>query len=551
MFNADSTNPFEASITSEATASQAALKRRGRLSPPLFVRLVTAALVLAAGIVRWFTITGDHATVNVLTFLCVSLACLVLGAWFVFFSGYSRSVRFGSAGFVLLVLVSFAISFRVEHVSGELVPTFRPRWAQKVDETLGSPVPVQRGARADLSQVTSDDFPQFLGPNRDGRVDHVELAHDWKVIKPRLLWKNPIGAGWSAFSAVNGFAVTLEQRGREELVTCYEIDSGRLIWSHATVTRHETIPGGTGPRSTPTIHEGIVYTLGAVGDLLALDGATGERVWNTNLLERYKVPKEEDVDGIAWGRSNSPLVVDDLVIVPAGGPANGPWVSLAAFHRKTGELVWEAGNQQVSYSSPILATIDGVRQIVCIHEKSVAGHDPKSGKILWSHDWPGRSNGDANVSQPVPIGDRELFLSKGYGKGAMLLDLKADSPQSFSVKTLWEDQTLLKTKFTNVVLYQGHVYGLSDGILECVNVSNGKRQWKKGRYLQGQILGVSDVILIQAESGEVAMVEANPEGYRELGRFTAIEGKTWNNLCLFGKRLLVRNAEQAACYELP
>jgi outer membrane protein assembly factor BamB len=349
---------------------------------------------------------------------------------------------------------------------------------------------------------------------------------------------------------VNGYAVTMEQRGPDELVTCYDMDSGKLIWSHATQTRHVTVPGGIGPRSTPTIHGGRVYALGATGEFVCLEGANGQLKWRTNLLERYHVPDGTDEQGVAWGRSGSPLVVDDLVIVPAGGPSAGPHISLAAFHRETGELAWEAGDQQVSYSSPMLATLAGQRQVVCVHEKSVSGHDLLTGKTLWSQEWLGSSIQDANVAQPVPVGEDRLFLSKGYGRGAALFQLSS-GPMGTLVSDVWRNPNLLKTKFANVILFQGHVYGLSDGILECVEIASGQRMWKKGRYGQGQILGVGGVILVLAESGEVAMVAASPDGFQELGRFAAIQGITWNNLCLYGKRLLVRNSEESACYELP
>jgi outer membrane protein assembly factor BamB len=545
-------NPFESPRSSEPESTGTIQPaRRGRLIPPFSVRLIAAGFVLTAGIVRWFTITGDHAIVNILTFVCGLFACITIGLWFTFFSGYTRTTRFGTVMAVVGCIVLFFTAMRVEHVSGELVPTFQPRWAKKIDETLQPATPSDSGAAADLATATSDDFPQFLGPQRTGRVEHVKLGQDWNSNPPRQLWKQSIGAGWSAFSAANGFAVTQEQRGTDELVTCYEITSGKLVWSHATRTRHQTLPGGVGPRSTPAIHGGYVYALGATGEFVCLDGTNGKLVWRTNLLERYKVPPGTDELGVGWGRSNSPLVVDDLVIVPAGGPAAGPWVSLAAFHRKTGELAWEAGNQQVSFSSPTLATLAGKKQVVCIFEKSVAGHELETGKQLWSFDWPGNSTQDANVSQPMPIDEDKLLLSKGYSRGAALIRLAQKSPMEFSVDEVWRDPTILKTKFTNVVVYQGHAYGLSDGIMECVELATGRRQWKKGRYGQGQILGVADLILIQAESGEVAMVSATPSGFNELGRFQAIDGKTWNNLCLYGNRLLTRNSEEAACYELP
>jgi outer membrane protein assembly factor BamB len=273
-------------------------------------------------------------------------------------------------------------------------------------------------------------------------------------------------------------------------------------------------------------------------------------IWADNMLERYRVPPGEDEKGVAWGRAGSPLIVDDLVVVPAGGPADGPKVSLAAFHKENGDLVWEGGSSQVSYSSPVLATLAGTRQIVSVNEATVTGHDPETGKELWAVSWPGLSNQESNASQPAIAGPAEILVSKGYSQGAMLLRL-SHSNDSWNTEEVWRHSTVLKTKFTNVVIHDGHVYGLSDGILECVELASGKRQWKKGRFNQGQILGVRDLVLVQAESGDIALVEASPEAFRELGRFHALDGISWNNLCLSGKRLLVRNSEQAACYELP
>lgn len=552
MSSAESdSNPFDPPREGGGSASVAGSSRRRSLIPPFVVRLIAAAFILSAGIVRWFTITGDHAIVNVLTFLCGVLACLTLGVWFTFFSGYRRSVRWGGTFGIVGFIALFFIVYRVENVSGELVPTFRPRWTKRADEMLKPAAAADSAATADLATTTSDDFPQFLGPHRTGRIDHVTLAQDWKATPPKQLWKQPIGAGWSAFSAVNGFAVTMEQRGPKELVTCYEIATGKLIWSHATETRHETVPGGIGPRSTPTIAGGMVYALGATGEFVCLQGTDGTVLWRHNLLELFHVSPGTDESGVAWGRSGSPLVVADRVIVPAGGPAGGPYVSLAAFNRLTGELAWEAGGEQVSYSSPILTTLDGVAQIICVHEKSVTGNDPQTGKQLWSIEWIGNSTQNANVSQPVPFGENHLLLSKGYGQGAAAVKVAAKSPTEFTISDLWRDRTVLKTKFTNVVVYQDHAYALSDGILECIELATGKRRWKQGRFGQGQILGVGDVILVQAESGEIVMVAAKPDGMNELSRFPAIEGTTWNNLCLYGKRLLVRNSQEAACFELP
>ena len=365
-----------------------------------------------------------------------------------------------------------------------------------------------------------------------------------------MLWRQPIGAGWGGFAVVNGVAMTMEQRGELELVTCYRVDDGELIWSYSLEGRHETFMGGIGPRSTPTINDGRVYTQGAFGTVLCLDGASGMKIWSDELLGRYEIPREDDVKAVSWGRSASPLVVDDLVIVPAGGPLGGPHVSLIAYNKINGDVVWESGDRQVSYSSPVLATLGGKRQVLIVNEDNASGHDPSSGRLLWQIEWPGKSNANASVSQAVPLPPNQFLLSKGYGGGAALFQLTPTRSGKFKVQNIWRSTKVLKTKFCNVVIHKNHVYGLSDGILECVELATGRRAWKKGRYGHGQLLGVGDHLLVQMEFGKMALVDATPEEFREVSRFTPLDGKTWNNPTLYGNRLLVRNGLEAACYEL-
>jgi outer membrane protein assembly factor BamB len=343
----------------------------------------------------------------------------------------------------------------------------------------------------------------------------------------------------------------MEQRGEKELVTCYEVSTGRLKWWHAKTGRHDTILGGAGPRSTPTIDGGRVYALGATGILRCLDGTDGSEIWSDNLLARIGVTPAEEMKAVAWGRSASPLVVDELVVVPLGGPLGGPYASLVAFDKQTGELAWTGGDHQVAYASPSLAMIDGVRQILIVNQDYVSGHLPETGEVLWQYPWPGESNANANVSQAVPLLNDHIWLSKGYSGGAMVLQLSRGEDEDWKIAKLWSNEKILNTKLANVVVHDRYVYGLSDGILECADLWAGIRQWKGGRYGHGQILGVGDLLLVQAQSGYVTLAEATPTGHNELGTFAALEGKTWNNPCLYDHYLLVRNAEEAACYELP
>lgn len=490
----------------------------------------------------------DTATRNIVLAAGIAITLLTIFLWYCFRSDYGRLPRrivlFGTLGIIALLIGLF----RYEGVDGNMVLRFVPRWQGIRDRQLGRLQPVPKGMKVDLATTTPDDFPQFLGPYRMPYVPR-ELNPDWKANPPKLLWKRPIGAGWSAFSAVNGFAVTMEQRGDEEWVTCYEIATGRPAWGHAIEARHQNPLGGIGPRSTPTIHSGRVYALGATGVLRCLDGNTGKLLWDEDLLERYGLNQAEDGLLVQWGRSGSPLIVDDMVVVPAGGPA-GKAKSLAAFDAESGEFRWDAGNSQVSYASPTLTGVGGVRHILIVNEASVSGHDPANGRLLWEHPWPGSSTTNANASQAVVLPGHRVLLTKGYGGGAECLQITGGSGQ-LKAETVWKSNRVLLTKFTNVTVIDGFVYGLSDGILQCVDPEDGRSEWKKGRYGHGQILGVGRLILVVTEkTGELVLVEATPEGHVELGRIKALDGITWNNLCLCGKKLLVRNGEEAACFEL-
>jgi outer membrane protein assembly factor BamB len=244
-------------------------------------------------------------------------------------------------------------------------------------------------------------------------------------------------------------------------------------------------------------------------------------------------------------------VVDDLVVVPGGGPPGGPMVSLIAYNRQTGEKVWTGGTRQISYSSPSLAKYDGVQQIVIVNENNITGHDPNTGQVLWEARWDGSSNATASASQTVPIGDDCFFVSKGYSGGAAVFQVQHQPDGTWNAKQVWRNHRVLKTKLDNVVVKDGYVYGLNDGMLQCVDLQSGKSQWEGEDYGHGQVLRVGDMLLVTQEWGAVALVALDPAAFKELTRFQAIEGKTWNNPALAGNLLLVRNDREAACYELP
>lgn len=491
----------------------------------------------------------DDAFMNLATLILGFIASLTFFLWFVFRSSYPGLVRLLTLLAIPASIVTFFCFFEVVEVTGNMVPRFAPRNTPRADAAIGTVQIEEQPAAIDLLTTTPEDFPQFLGPDRTNYLAGPELSGDWTATPPREIWRRKIGAGWSAFSVRNGYAVTLEQRGGDEWVTCYEVATGKPVWGHSIPARHENVLGGIGPRSTPTIHNGKVYALGATGVLRCLDGATGKLLWKDELLKRYGLEQVAAEEIVMWGRANSPLVVDNLVVVPAGGPV-GKSRSLIAFDAQSGKVAWEGGERQISYASPSIATLSGMRQIVIVNEDTVTGNDIKTGEELWSHDWPGGSNGPASSSQAWTLADDRILLSKGYGSGAELISVKREGGK-WEVTTLEQNKRVLKTKFTNVTIIGAHAYGLSDGVLECVEIATLQPKWKRGRYGHGQVLGVGDKVLVLGEEGELALVAADPESYLDLGKIQALQGKTWNNLCLTGKLLLVRNGEEAACYELP
>ncbi len=513
--------------------------------------LVATFFVVGVGGALWLQLAepfGDPGVENLVSYSALMLAATAVVVWLVCVRRTTGRARLAIIATVVAAIALFFTLFRLDSFSGDMVPRFRYRFG---DDTTGYRKVPAAGPTIDLRTTTKHDFPQFLGPTRTASVTGVSLARDWNARPPEKLWKRPVGAGWSGFAVVNGFAVTMEQRGAQESVTCRRVATGEVVWEHAIENRFASIIAGDGPRATPTIDDGTVYAYTNHGTLVAIDGASGEPRWTRDVRGAFGGSPEDDATALPYGRSNSPLVVDDLVIVPAGGVGEKRR-SLVAFDKATGERVWAGGNAQLSMASPSVATLCGMRQILIVNEDTVSGHDLSDGRVLWEHRWPGSTNGGANVSQAVALPPSRVWLSKGYGRGASVIELRRDEAGTFAVDPKWAKRRVMRTKFTNVAIRDGHAYGLSEGVLECVDVATGERRWKGGRYRHGQLLLVDDLLIVLAEDGEAVLVEATPDRTNHvLGRCRMLEGKTWNTFALHGPILLVRNATQAAAYRLP
>jgi outer membrane protein assembly factor BamB len=433
-----------------------------------------------------------------------------------------------------------------------LPPSTAPAETPKppVDSTRGEPptsAPGKPGAPREAPALATtepatpavakipSEWPGFRGRERDSIIRGVQIKTDWSVSPPVELWRRPIGPGWSSFAVHGDLLYTQEQRGDDEIVACYRVSTGEPVWRHRDPVRFYESNGGAGPRATPTLDNGRVYTFGATGILNALDAANGAVAWSRNVASDTgrSVPD--------WGFASSPLVVDDVVIVAAAG-------TLAAYDIATGHPRWRGPSYGGSYSSPHRATIDGVVQILLLGGPGAISVEPASGAVLWEHAWsPGP------IVQPALMDDGDILINTLAPSGGLGIRRIAvtHGPGGWTIQERWTS-TGLKPYFNDFVVHRGHAFGFDGSILACIELEDGTRKWKGGRYGNGQLVLLSDqdVLIVLSEDGELALVKATADQFTEIARFPAIEGKTWNHPVLVGNVLLVRNGQEMAAFRL-
>jgi outer membrane protein assembly factor BamB len=404
-----------------------------------------------------------------------------------------------------------------------------------VDEGDDDPRPAAAGAEAE--------WPGFRGPNRDAIIKGVRINTDWTVSSPVELWRRPIGPGWSSFAVDGDLIYTQEQRGGDEVVSCYRLTTGEPVWRHRDAVRFYESNGGAGPRGTPTVRNGRVHALGATGILNVLDAGNGAVLWSRNAATDTGVTVPD------WGVASSPLVIDDIVIVAVSG-------QLVAYDVRTGDRRWLGPKGGAGYSSPHLLAIDGVPQILLLRGSRTISVAPADGTLLWEHTWqPG-----VGIVQPALTPDGDVLIATGDSSGIGIrrvavakgpLDSTRGKP-TWTVEERWTSRGL-KPYFNDFVVHEGHAFGFDGSILASIDLANGERTWKGGRYGHGQmiLLPEQDLLLVLSEDGELALVAATPDKFTELARVPAIEGKTWNHPVLVGDVLLVRNGEEMAALRLP
>jgi outer membrane protein assembly factor BamB len=391
------------------------------------------------------------------------------------------------------------------------------------------------------ARTLAPDWSDFRGPARDGHYTARPILTAWPNGELKPMWTQPIGGGYASFvtARINDadLAFTIEQRGAQEVVAAYDVATGRERWTSKWNAEFKEFMGGDGPRATPTYFDGVVYAQGAMGELRALDAVTGATLWRTNMLQ------DAGASNIQWGMSVSPLVVDNNVIVLPGGTGGK---SVVAYNRLTGARAWSSLDDRQSYASPMLVTLDGVRQILVMSASRLMGLTPDSGKVLWEYPWV--TMYDVNAGQPIVIGGNRVFMSSGYDKGAAVVEVSLAGGKA-NVREVWRNNRM-KNQFTSSVLHDGFIYGLDESILACLDANTGALKWKGGRYGYGQIALASGHIIVLTEDGDLALVRATPEKHDELARFSVLDGKTWNHPAFSDGRLLIRNLKEMAAFDL-
>jgi outer membrane protein assembly factor BamB len=466
------------------------------------------------------------------------------------------------AAAILLACGAFTL-LRTEGFSGYIDHDFAWRWTKTAEERLlaqakDEPAPLPAAASAPAPreepvaaapssgvpvapappptatrETVPPVWPGFRGPARDGVVHGVTIATDWVASPPVELWRRPIGPGWSSFAVHGDLVYTQEQRGDDEIVAAYQLKSGKPVWRHRDAARFWESNGGPGPRATPAVDGSRVYALGATGILNALDAGTGAVAWTRNAAgdTGAKVPD--------WGFSGSPLLVDGLVVVATGGV-------LAAYDTRSGERRWIGPAGDEGYTSPHLMTIDGTAQVVLLSGSGLTGVSPQDGKPLWRHDWSGYP-----IVQPSQTADGGILIAVNESSGVRRLSV-ARGGDGWRVEERWTSNRL-KPWFNDFVVHKGHAFGFDGTILACIDLADGARKWKGGRYGGGQLvlLPDQDLLLVVSEEGELATVSATPDAFKEFARVPAITGKTWNHPVVAGDVVLVRNGEEMAAFRLP
>jgi outer membrane protein assembly factor BamB len=394
----------------------------------------------------------------------------------------------------------------------------------------------------DPSAVASakGDWPQILGPNRNGIYTGPEIVPSFPRTGPPPLWKRDVGAGFAGPSVVGDRLILFHRVNNRETVEAMDANSGKTIWTFDYPTSYRDDFGfDEGPRAPAVIAGGRVFTHGADGLLHGIDLSSGKMLWSVDTRKVFDAPKGY------FGVASSPVVDDARVLVNVGGTKGG----VVAFDAASGKTLWTATSDEPSYSAPIVADIGGQHTGVFFTRTGLVAVDPATGKVLYQYRWRARQAASVNAATPIVTGDR-IFLSASYGTGAVLLQVANNS-----VKPIWSGDESMSNHYSTSVLKDGYLYGF-DGrqefgqTLRCVELATGKVMWNVDGFGAGTLLIAGDALVIMRESGELALAPASPKAFRFNARAQLLKGVVRAYPALANGRYYVRNEHQLSAFDL-
>ncbi len=389
--------------------------------------------------------------------------------------------------------------------------------------------------------IRADDWPQWLGPRRDGTSLDKGLVESFPKEGPKLLWQRDVGEGYSGPVIAGDRLVLFHRVDNEECVECLNAASGKVLWKFAYPTQYADALGkGNGPRSTPAIHDGKIITLGAEGTLHCLSLDEGKKIWSRSLTKEYKTPLGY------FGIGTSPVVEQNLVLINVGGAKAG----IVAFDLATGAEKWKATNDPISYSSPVVSTIDGARLAVFFTRTGAVVLDPKTGDVKFQKRWRARYDASVNAATPLVIGNL-AFLSTSYETGALLLKLRKDGADE-----VWTDEQVMSNHYNTCVYQNGFLYGF-DGRQEagpnfrCVELKTKKMMWDRERFGCGTMVLADGRLIVLTEKGDLHLIQATPNDFREQAKTRLLNaGPCRAQIALANGRLYARDQEKLVCVDL-
>jgi outer membrane protein assembly factor BamB len=385
-----------------------------------------------------------------------------------------------------------------------------------------------------VSVAAGQDWPCWRGPNHDGISPEKGFMTKWDS-PPAKIWQREIGSAFSGLSCVGGKTYTCGTSDKKQVLFCLNADTGDLIWQTPIEDEYRERQGGDGARATPTIDDGRVYVLGALGTLLCCNAEDGKEVWQTKFTGQPR-----------WGYAGSVLIEGDLAIATAGND-KGAGGGLIAFDKKTGKEVWQSPPAAAGYSTPYPFTMGDHRYVVGLLAKEAIIVDAKTGKQLWSVPWV--TDWDVNAATPI-FHDGDLFLSSGYKTGSGVFKL-ARKDDTITGENAWETMPnkVILGKFQTPVLWQGFLYVGDEKALKCVEFATGKEKWTAD-LPNATVIVADGHLVVFTEKGELQIAKASPEKYEPTAKAELLDGRCWTIPTLYKGRLYVRNFKGAACFDL-